>query len=673
MRTRGGPDPLATRGIARRIVIAAAVLAAGFVTVACRAVQLQVLRSEDLSSMARDQYDRELELKPRRGPILDRNGVTLAADVEADSVFVDPEEFGARAKPGDVARLARALGVERSAIEKRLQRGGRFGWLKRRISPAESAAVRTMKIPGIGFVKEFRRYYPSRDLAGQILGGVGESGEGSEGLEKLFDDKLRGTPVRIASLRDARGRLSLGAPPVPDEALVGGRVELAIDQGLQAVAEQALAKAVERARAKAGMLVAIDPATGEILALANAPLYNPNSPKRTSELMKNRAVLDTFEPGSTMKAFTLAGALDAGVLKEDDAIDCEMGRLRIGKHVIHDHHGLAWVGPARILASSSNIGSAKIGQRLGRERLRETLLGFGFGERPGLGLPGEPRGQVPLPRADIALATMSFGQGVTASPLQVTAAMAALANGGMLMKPILVRRVVERKGTERGAEDRVAYEAQAAPIRRAVSARTAATLTRWLEGVVVEKEGTGKKARLEHWRAAGKTGTAQKVDPVTKTYSRERFSSFVGFAPVDAPRIAIGVFIDEPKGEVYGGELGAPVFREVAEWAMKSFGVPPTAPLVAAAEPERAPSPAPAGGEAPPVIETAPERPIAPGSVAVPGVEGLPARFAIRKLEQAELLGEVAGTGRVSSQSPRSGQVVRRGTTVRITLAPPGE
>lgn len=670
---RAGGSPLANRGVAQRIGVAAFLFGVGFVVVGCRSVQLQVLRRDDLSSQARDQYVREIELKPRRGPILDRNGVTLAADVEADSVFLDPEEMGRKAKPGDAARLAKALGVELPLVESRLARGGRFVWLKRRVSPAESDAVRALKLPFVGFVKEFRRYYPGREVAGQVLGGVGENGEGLEGIERMYQDVLKGEPVRIAGLRDARGALSYGAPPVPADALVGGRVELTIDQGLQSAAEAALAKMVEKSRALAGMLVAIDPTTGEILALANAPLYNPNSTRRTPELMKNRAVLDSFEPGSTMKTFTIAGALEAGVLKEGDGIDCENGRLRIGRHTVHDHSRMSVVSPATVLAASSNVGTAKIGQRLGRERLRETLRAFGFGERQGLGFPGEPRGVVPLPRAEIALATMSFGQGLTASPLQVTAAMAAIANGGLLMKPTLVKRVVERRGSEHGAEDRVLVEARPSPIRRVVSAETAATVQRWLEGVVIAKDGTGKNARLARWRVAGKTGTAQKVDPITKTYSRERFSSFVGFAPMEAPRIVVGVFIDEPKGQVYGSELGAPVFREVAEWAMKSYGAAPSEPFVAAVDPHPRPlySETPSAAEPAP-IETEPPQPLAPGSVAVPLLDGLPARSALRTLEQAELACEVVGTGRVASQTPRPGQVVPRGTTVRVTLAPPG-
>ncbi len=310
-------------------------------------------------------------------------------------------------------------------------------------------------------------------------------------------------------------------------------------------------------------------------------------------------------------------------------------------------------------------------QRLGRDRLQQAFLAFGLGERTSIGIPGEPRGQVPYPRAEVSLATMSFGQGLSASALQVTMAMAAIANGGILMKPWLVRRVVDPAG---GHAD---SEAVPTPVRRAVSAVSAAQMSRWLEGVVADADGTGKRARLEGWRVAGKTGTAQKADPVSGGYSADRhFSSFVGFAPADAPRIAIGVFIDEPKGEIYGGEVAAPVFRDIAEFALKAVGVAPTehpvalsaaAATAAAVEPDRDDAPAV------PSVELAPRR-AARGAdgVAVPSVEGLPVRSALRLLEASDLSGEVRGTGRVSGQLPRPGQIVSRGSRVRLTLAPPG-
>ncbi|HEX7489370.1 MAG TPA: penicillin-binding transpeptidase domain-containing protein, partial [Anaeromyxobacteraceae bacterium] len=316
----------------------------------------------------------------------------------------------------------------------------------------------------------------------------------------------------------------------------------------------------------------------------------------------------------------------------------------------------------------SNIGAAKIGARLGRERLQQTLLGFGFGERTGTEVGGEPKGAVPYPKEEIALATMSFGQGVAATPLQITNAVAAIANGGTLMKPILVRKVVDT------ATGEVLSRSDPTPIRRAVSRASAALLTRWLEGVVRDPDGTGKRARLEGWRVAGKTGTAQKADPVTRRYSADkRFSSFVGFAPAEAPRIAVGVFIDEPRGEVFGGEVAAPVFRELVEHAMKSMGVPPSEEAgVATPPPIPTSTPTAEADDLPPFppIEEAALR-SDDGSVAVPALSGLAARTALRRLEELELLGDVSGSGRVTGQSPRAGQVVQRGARVRLVLAPP--
>jgi cell division protein FtsI (penicillin-binding protein 3) len=422
--------------------------------------------------------------------------------------------------------------------------------------------------------------------------------------------------------------------------------------------------------------------------MASDPPVNPNAPSGGPEL-RNRAVTDAFEPGSTIKTFTVAGALDRGVLKPGDAIDCSAG-YTVGGHLIHDHKPLGWTGPARVLAASSNVGAARIGARLGKQGLSEVLASFGFGERAGVELPGERRGQLPFPRADITLATQSFGQGLTATPLQVVLAMGAIANGGTLMRPRLVKRVLDP------ADGSVLDQPEPAPVRRVVSATTAATVARWLTGAVEDADGTGQRARPDGWRVAGKTGTAQKPDPVTGGYSADRhFSSFVGFAPAQSPRVVIGVFIDEPRGEVYGGEVAAPAFREISEYALKMLGIPPSGPplaagpALAAAPPPRlkgAPTtPArPAEPAAPPAeaeVEPAAPAPVAvaarrvagtTGGVAVPALAGLPARSAIRALEALDLDAELTGTGRVVLQAPPPGRVVERGARVKITLAPPG-
>ncbi|HEU4385954.1 MAG TPA: penicillin-binding transpeptidase domain-containing protein [Anaeromyxobacteraceae bacterium] len=657
-------DPRRARWIALRMGFLGLLLAAALAVVLLRAVQLQVLQGDRLGGLARDQYLRQLELKPQRGVIADRNGVPLAASAEADSVFLDPRDFRAGPRPAAaLGRLARVLSVDPKALERRLERGGRFAWVKRRISPAESEAVRGLQLAGVGLVKEARRYYPRRELAGQVLGLVGDDGAGLEGVEYALDDALQGEPMRVPTLRDARGLHLLGEAPAPERVLAGARVELTIDQGLQHAAERALSEAVAQARAASGMAVAVDPRSGEILALANVPVWNPNSPGRGDQ-MRNRAVLDTFEPGSTAKVFAVAGALDAGAIRPLEPIFCENGAWAVGDHVVHDHKAMGWTGPSRILSVSSNIGAAKIAQRLGRERLQRTLLAFGFGERTQLGLSGEPRGQVPFPRAEVSLATMAFGQGFTATGLQMTMAMAAVAGGGTLMRPWLVKRVVDP------ASGRVLSEAAPTPVRRAVSPEVAAMVSRWLEGVIADPDGTGRRARLEGWRAAGKTGTAQKADPVSGGYSADKhFSSFVGFAPAGAPRVVVGVFVDEPKGEIYGGEVAAPVFKTIAEYALKALAVPASEAVARSPAPPRSELAQERPG--PPPLEAAPRRPVRGSGVAVPSLEGLSARTALRALEAVDLGADLEGSGRVTRQSPRPGEVVERGARVQLTLAPP--
>jgi cell division protein FtsI (penicillin-binding protein 3) len=667
---RPGLDDHAARWHAARIAAIAVLFALGFATVALRAFQLQVVQQESLASEARDQYLRQLVLRPRRGVVTDRTGVPLAVSADAESVFADPDDFE-RAPSAAIQRLARTLGTDERALRKRVAQKSRFAWLKRRVSPAEAAAVRKLAVPGVGLVHETKRYYPKGSLSANLLGFVGDDGNGLEGLERALDELLRGEPSRVPSLRDGAGKTVLRDAPDPGRTREGARVELTIDQGLQLTTEQALARAVTGARAVSGMAIALDPATGELLALATWPTFNPNAP-RPGDVLRNRAVTDTWEPGSTVKAFTIAGALDRGVLKATDAIDCGNGELAIGAHVIHDHANLGWAGASKILALSSNVGAARIGARLGRDGLHDVLSSFGFGERTGVGLPAEHKGQLPRFRSDIAVATASFGHGITATALQTTAAMGALANGGVLVRPRVVRRVVDVASGE------VLEEGRPEAVRRVVRPETAATIGRWLAGVIEQEKGTGRRARLDGWRAAGKTGTAQKADAVSGGYSADRhFSSFVGFAPLDAPRIAIGVFVDEPKGEVHGGEVAAPVFKQIAEYALRMLGVPPSGP-VAAAPPAPAPEEAPETALAeepagPPAVELA-DRATASGgqTVPVPSLSGLPARAAIRLLEAQGLLADVDGSGRVTGQSPAAGRQVDRGSRVRLTLAPPG-
>jgi len=681
---RPGPDPRALRWTALRTGAVGVLLAAGLAVVGGRAFQLQVLQREGLVDEMVDQYRRQLVLKPRRGVITDRAGVLLAGNADARSVFADPKVLKDDARRAEaLRRIGAALGVDAKTRQERLGRGGaRFTWRARRVSPQQAAAVeraiRETGVRGVALVPETRRYYPKVELASQLLGFVGDDGEGLEGLELARDTDLRGEAVRVRSLRDGAGRLSLADAP-ETEAREGARIELTLDQGVQLTAERALSAAVQRSRALSGVAVVMDPTNGEVLAMASYPPYNPNA-ARDPAVVRNRPVTDAFEPGSTMKVLTLSGALERGTLSPTDAIDCGDGRFTVNAHVIHDHgSGLGWVGPSKVIAASSNAGAAKIGLRLGRAALTETFTAFGLGERTGVGLPGEAKGLVPAPRSDLDVASQSFGHNLLATPLQITAAFGAIANQGVLVEPHVVRRVLDPITGD------VLEEAGRRVVRQVISARTAELMTRWLVGVIEDPKGTGHRARLSSWRAAGKTGTARKIDPVSGTYVDDRhLSSFVGFAPVDSPtppRVVIGVWIDEPRGEVNGGDVAAPAFREIAEYALKMLEVAP-APLALAApppEPEPEPAAAAAAGDPaddapddPPLVELAAVAARTGQGVTVPPLTGLPARTAIRNLESLQLEAVPSGAGRVVSQEPPAGRVVARGTRVRVRLAPAG-
>jgi cell division protein FtsI (penicillin-binding protein 3) len=435
------------------------------------------------------------------------------------------------------------------------------------------------------------------------------------------------------------------------------------------VAEKALAKAVEEAKGVAGMVVVLEPRTGELLAIANHPRFNPNTPESSTRMgMRNRAALDAFEPGSTMKAFVVAAALEEKAITADSVFFCENGAWPVGRHTINDTHPYGWLAPRGILQVSSNICMAKMAQQLGREKMLAAYHAFGFAERTGLALPGEGRGSIPFPKAEVALATQSFGQGLTATAVQLAAAYGALANDGVLMRPYLVSKVVDPDGV-------VLLENRPTEVRRVVSAKVARQVVGMLESVVT-KEGTAPRAAMEEYRVAGKTGTAQKADPVARGYSDKRIASFVGMVPAEAPRAVILVVVDEPKTDVYGGLVAAPAFKEIATAAMAHLAVPPSrtvAPEVAVA----AVTPAPAAAK-PVARAAAPARSALgvavtetpePGTVRVPDVQGQVGREAVVKLLAAALEPQVLGSGRVVSQTPAAGSLVEKGARVTLELA----
>ena len=660
------PTPAGKRPSAKwtrvRALFLAGLLLLAFAVVLGRAAKVQLFDVSRLSRLQRDQTRRELEWAPRRGLITDRHGDPLAVTRDVDSVFADPSAFaGARARDLAADALARALHIERRKIAEKLsQPDKRFVWLKRKVDEATAGRVRALAIDGVELVKEPKRFYPQRELAGHVLGFVGDE-SGQEGLERELDPYLRGKPVQVPATRDARGNMVLehGAPDPED--LTGATVTLTLDSAIQLAAEKELAKAVKVAQATGGWAVVLDVESGAVLALASNPSFDANKPGRDPAVWRDRAVQDQLEPGSTIKSFVVARAIEEGVLRQDELLYCEHGVWPHAGRKIHDTHPVDWATPATVLRESSNICAAKIGEKLGREKLVAGLRAFGFGDKTGLGVPGEARGALGDPKrmAQIALDTTAFGQGMSATGMQEVAAMAAIANGGLLLKPYLVEKVSAPNGT-------VLQQGQREVVRRVLKPETSRIVTAMLEEVV--QKGTGTRAALSEYRAAGKTGTAQKVDPVRGGYSDKRLSSFLGFVPADAPRVAILVVIDEPEGrgaDITGGMVAAPAWGAIARESLRQLGVMPeeTKESVAAA--------------APPVVQAAAlamaePQPQTGAKIVVPDVSGLGARSAIRRLAEASLETELRGSGRAIAQSPRAGAIVRRGARVKVRLAPPG-
>lgn len=531
---------------------------------------LQVKKNGSLQEFADRNYLKSIEIPPSRGRILDRNGKELAATAHVESVFGNPRVL--QHLPEAAEQLAKALQIDLSEMRRRLEPKSYFSWLKRRLTPQEAAAVRALHLPGVNFRSEPRRFYPLRSLGATIIGHAGSDGKGLEGIELEYEKYLRGHESTFLGVKDALGREMLLDGSLDTSESLGQDVVLTLDSYLTLVTETALAKAVKEHNAKAAMAVMMDVKTGQILAMASFPTFDPNNPDGANERgARNRVVTDAFEPGSTMKTFTFATAFDAGKLNADEMIDCEMGRMKVGKYTIRDTHSLGTVTAAEVYQQSSNIGTVKIARRIGKDRLAEALRGFGFGVRSGVGLPGERMGLVRKVEkwGDIGFANVAFGQGLTATPLQITAAFAAVGAGGVYHPPVLALRVVDNDGNIETLKERV-------PARRVVSEKAAHQLLEVMAGVPTPK-GTAKLAAVQGYRVAGKTGTAQKVSG--GRYDPDKWlASFVGILPVSDPRLVISVFVDEPRPIHLGGKVAAPVFHEIAEAAMKYLNIPPTHP-----------------------------------------------------------------------------------------------
>ncbi len=667
-----------------RALFVAALIVFWMLGISARLVYLQVSRHDNLVERARQQQQDAVDTMPQRGPLLDRQERELARSVETISLFVAPDEIpDSGSVECTVNALSRALGLDPQGLTGEITQakaaGRRFLWVARRVEADKATKLTALNLPGLHYRSEPKRYYPNGSLASHVLGYVGLDGIGLGGLERFYNEKISGEPGKLFIEKDSRGR-AYESFEIPAKA--GQTIVLTIDQSIQYKTEQALTAAVKQARAKSGTAIVLDPHTGEILALANVPTFDPNSVGEASaEARRNWALENIYEPGSTFKIVAFSAAIEKGLVKPDDKIDCQMGSITVAGRLIHDHHAFGTLTIAEALEKSSNVAAIKLGIRVGDATMYDYITRFGFGSRTGVELPSETVGIVrPLARwQPSSIGSIAMGQEIGVTPLQMAAAFGALANNGLRVVPHLVREIRTSTGD-------TLYRARPEE-RRVISPETATALRGMLEGVTIK--GTAKKAQLDGYSAAGKTGTAQKIDPKTKAYSKTKHvASFVGFAPVGNPAAVIIVVIDEPAGAYHGGDVAAPVFRAIAEQVLPDLGTVPDTQIksasdlialnnrgmqrtarmngeqqqIDAARKATLPTVASNGSERGEVVYAAASN----KSIVMPDLRGRSVRDVARACAQLGLQLEAHGEGRVTRQSPAPGSEIDSGQVVYL-------
>ena len=586
-------DESASKGQRARLILLVVGVGFGLLAIFGRCAHLQVIRAPELLDQARSQQERTITLDPLRGPILDRNGKELAVSVDVDSVFAEP---GAVVDPASSARrLAPVVDLPASELRERLASDRHFVWVKRKITPELRRRIEALKIAGVGFVRESRRYYPKRALAAHVIGACGMDNQGLAGLEFMYDGAIRGTPGQMVALRDGRGGRVLDREK--KEPAPGFGLRLTVDEVIQYDVERALDESMRETRAEGATVVVMRPQTGEVLALASRPVFDPNAYSDARETSRrNRATSDYYEPGSTFKVVTAAAALDAGRVHPKEVIWCENGSIVVAKHRFkEDRLPFGNLTFSEVLAKSSNVGAIKVAQRLRAPEFIEYIRGFGFGRKTGIDLPGESPGILRdvSDWSGLSQASIAMGQEIGVTTLQLTAMMGAIANDGVWRRPRIVQELLPAPGgrspglpadslpSRAAAGDTGLPDAVPAPgapsvpdERRVIEARTARTLRAILQAVTTD--GTGKAASVPGYSVSGKTGTAQKID-ASGRYARDKHVSwFAGFVPSGTPALAIVVMVDEPKGpKFHGGDVAAPVFSRIAASALMYLKVPP--------------------------------------------------------------------------------------------------
>ena len=643
-----------------RLLLLALLTSLAVAAIALRLSFLTIIAKEEYESRGLVQYQRRLKLDARRGTIHDRNGGALAESVEVDSLYAVPSAFTPERAQDAAGPIARCLGQPRRKVLGQLLGERDFAWLERKAGSEARRCVEALNVPGVHSVEESRRFYPKRRLAAQVLGYVGTDNEGMGGVEYALETRIKGEPGSRVIWSDAlkrRAGTRVEKRPIPGES-----VYLTLDENLQYIAESELSQAVRESRSHSGIAIVMRPSTGELLAMASFPSFNPNRFGDASEIhRRNRSVTDVYEPGSTFKIVAAAAALEEGVVTEDERIDCGQGGIRIADRFIRDHRPFDVLTFREVVVNSSNVGMIRIGQRLGRSRLESYVKAFGFGEPTGVELTAESRGILrPSERwGPVTSATITFGQEVSVTPLQMVAAANVIATSGYLMRP----RLVLGFG---GSDGALVPSLSPEPVRRVVSEATARRMSDILTAVV--EKGTGKAAALRGYRVAGKTGTAQKAVP--GGYSKTDFiASFVGFAPALRPELTALVILDSPEGD-HSGSRAAAVFARIVERSLVHLGVPrdeEDVVRVAKVWPQTAPIlsiDASASSAVRPAAFATPEGPGAPDVV------GLSARDALARFVASGLMPDLAGTGFVVEQSPAAGEWLGEGIEARLVLGP---
>jgi cell division protein FtsI (penicillin-binding protein 3) len=650
----------------------------GFCLILGKALMLQILEHPDWEDRARGQSESTLNVPTYRGSIYDGQGQLLAYSVPQPSLFADCGGMDKEELKGISGQLAPILDESQASLEKKLERGRRFIWVKRYLTDQQASAVAKLKLNGLHFVTEYKRFYPRRHLAGHVLGFVGYDGAGMEGVEKAFDDFLKADARSAEQFRDgSRNRAWFQSSP-PLEPAEYSSIRLTLDSYIQYVAECELEKTVKQYNAKSGQAVVLDTETSEVLAMANWPPFDPNCIENEgSHPWRNNAILDLFEPGSTFKVFVVAAALEEKAIKERERVFCENGKCKMAGHMINDVHPYGWLTVPEVIKYSSNIGASKLAMQLGSEQYYSYIRAFGFGEATGVNLPGESSGLVrPWKKwRSIDLVTAAFGQSIGVSALQLTAAVGCLANDGQYIQPTIVKELKDANGNR---VDRFDSRSR----RQVVEKKTARKVAEMM-ALVTQEGGTGINAAVPGYITAGKTGTAQKIDPATRRYSTSKYTSiFTGFVPVDKPRLAMTVVIHEPHGAIYGGVVAAPVFRNIASQALPYLKVPPsvndTTPpaagfkVVNAALNSSATVSSSAAASSSPIVrksvESAPPEQIEEQSATMPDLLGLSLKMALKRLSPLKVQAKFKGSGRVVEQNPPAGAPLEAKDIVELAL-----